>query len=413
MSHPDQPLRVLVISRCPPYPLYLGDRLILYHLARELAQMGVTLDLIAIADRAEDWTSAEQQAYASYFDEVTLFPPVHRTAIELMRRAFVPSTRFPKQAEAAFMGEMWRAIEKQLMRHHYDRVHLFGGIAVYEFKHALQGLPTLITPYESYALFTERALQQKRGIDRWRAFAVHQLAKHFERWMFSPYDAVTVLTEPDRAMLLRLQPQLKVSVIPNGIDLAQYTLTHTEREPTTLLFVGNYEYPPNVEAALWLIQEIFPHIQQQEPNAKLWLVGNAPPPELLAFSHDDVLVTGRVPDVRDYYQRATVFICPLRVGAGIKNKVLEAMASNLPVVATPLSVDGIDAQHVETFLIADSAEGIAQHTLELLQDEALRQQLAENARALIVGQYSWRSVATRYLELMRSLAHKASETRLS
>ena len=130
-------MRVLVISRCPPYPLYLGDRLILYHLARELTQLGVTLDLIAIADRAEDWTSTEEQAYASYFDEVKLFAPVARPSLELMRRALIPSMRFPKQAEAAFMREMWCAIEEQLTRHDYDRVQVFGGIAVYEFKHAL------------------------------------------------------------------------------------------------------------------------------------------------------------------------------------------------------------------------------------------------------------------------------------
>lgn len=396
-------MRVLVISRCPPYPLYLGDRLILYHLARELTQLGVTLDLIAIADRAEDWTSTEQQAYASYFDEVRLFAPVARPSLELMCRALIPSMRFPKQAETAFMREMWCAIEEQLTQHDYDCVQVFGGIAVYEFKHALSGLPALITPYESYALFTERVIQQKHGVDRWIAFGIHQLAKHFERWMFTPYDAVTVLTEADRAMLLHVQPRLKVRVIPNGIDLAHYSLTQTEREPATLLFIGNYEYAPNVDAALWLIEAIFPRIQRQQPNAKLWLVGNAPPAELLACANESINVTGRVPDVRDYYQRATVFICPLRVGAGIKNKVLEAMASKLPVVATRLSVDGIDAQHGETFFIADSAEGIAQHALDLLQDESLRQQVAENARALIVERYSWRSVAEQYLEVLSDL----------
>lgn len=403
-----QPMRILVISRCPPYPLYLGDRLILYHLARELSQMGVTLDLIAIADRAEDWTPTEQQVYTPYFDEVMLFAPVVRPSLELMRRALLASARFPKQAEQAFMGEMWRAIEEQVTRHHYDSVHLFGGIQVYEFKHALGDLPTLITPYESYALFTQRALQHQRGLAWLMAFGVHQLAKHFERWMFNPYDAVTVLTEPDRDMLLRLQPRLKVSVIPNGIDLAHYVPVAVEREPATLLFVGNYEYRPNVEAALWLTEAIFPRIQRHQPNAKLWLVGNAPPPELLACATDSVIVTGRVTDVRDYYQRATVFICPLRVGAGIKNKVLEAMASQLPVVATTLSADGIDAQHGKTLFMADSAEEIAQYTLDLLRDEGLRQRFADSARALIVERYSWRSVAEQYLERMRSITRQAS-----
>ena len=127
---------------------------------------------------------------------------------------------------------MWRAIEAHIAENDYDAVHLFGGVQVYEFLHALDGLPTVITPYESYSLYTRRLLERAAG---WQArltqWGTHQAARNFERWMFSPYAAVTVVSEPDRDELQALNPDLDVRVIPNGVDLRQFTHLSWERQP--------------------------------------------------------------------------------------------------------------------------------------------------------------------------------------
>ncbi len=393
--------RILLISRCPPYPLYLGDRLIIWHLMRELEARHYEIDLLAFSDRPED--AAEIDQYDGYFGEVRLFPlPVNRQATYI-QRILLPSARFPRRAEQASSPAMWQAIQQQIANNSYDLVHVFGGVQVYEYFHALGNLPTLITPYESYSLYLRRVLENSSGnVNRMAQTLQLRLAQQFESWMFAPYQQVVVLSDQDRDALHELNPALKITVIPNGIDLYNFRLPKVRKRAKALLFVGNYDYAPNADAALLLAQEILPQVRQQEPDVKLWLVGNAPTAAMQALASDHIKVTGRVPDVRPYLARASAFVCPLRFGAGIKNKVLEALALSLPVVATPLSVDGIHVQHEESVLIAD-VDTFAAAVIRLLRDAPLQQMLSAQGRSLIEREYSWSQVAQHYIALYDDL----------
>ncbi len=390
--------RILLISRCPPYPLYLGDRLIIGHLAEELEARKYQLDLLAFADRPEDW--GEIGHYDPYFGQVQLFPMPASRQLTYLRRALLPGARFPRRAEQASSPEMWQAIQRLTAQNHYDVVHLFGGVQVYEYAHVLGDLPALITPYESYSLYLRRVVESQSLSLKQRL--QYRLARHFESWMFTPYQRVVVVSEADRGELKSINPVLPIEVIPNGIDLYHFRRPRVGKRAKALLFVGNYEYAPNVEAALRLAHEILPQVRQQEADVRLWLVGNAPPPELQALANEHIKVTGRVPDVRPYLARASVFACPLSLGAGIKNKVLEALALGLPTVVTPLSVDGIHVEHERDVLIADTNH-FAETVVRLLRDTALQQQLAENGRALIEREYSWDRVAEMYMRLYETL----------
>jgi glycosyltransferase involved in cell wall biosynthesis len=398
---------LLLISRCPPYPIHLGDRLIIWHLARELSRRGYAFDLLAFANRPED--HAEIDHYRAFFRHITL---VNEPQRGYLKRLLWPAVRFPQTANQAWSPEMWRAIESHIAQNRYDVAHLFGGVQVYEFRHALGHLPAVITPYESYSLYLRRMIASGRGTAR-RALTTlmtwlqRAIARRYESWMFTPYARTVVVSDSDRDELLGIQAALKIDVIPNGIDLEYFQPQNTEREAAALLFVGNYEYAPNVDTAIRLAREILPQIQAQIPDAKLWLVGNAPTPEMQALASQSIQVTGRVPDVRPYLAQATAFVCPLRLGAGIKNKVLEALAMGCPLVATPLSVDGIAVQHECDALIADDA-AIVEATIRLLRDENLQHTLSQNGRKLIEAKYSWGRVADLYEELYAAVASSSS-----
>jgi glycosyltransferase involved in cell wall biosynthesis len=290
---------------------------------------------------------------------------------------------------------------------------------VYEFRHALGDIPAIIVPYESYSLYLRRAVEAGgRGMIHHALTNIPRhlqlfLARRFERWMFAPYRRVVVVSPQDGAELLALNPDVKVSIIPNGIDLSYFQLQNDRREPATLLFVGNYEYAPNVDAALRLAMEILPRVRAQVADAQLWLVGHAPPAELLALMDSglkptvspSIIVTGSVPDVRPYLARATVFVSPLRLGAGIKNKVLEALAMGCPVVATPLSVDGIDARHERDLLIADDS-AMADCVSRVFKNADLQRKLSANGRQLIEARYSWSRVAGMYEALYQQVSEE-------
>jgi glycosyltransferase involved in cell wall biosynthesis len=395
-------MHILLISRCPPYPLHLGDRLIVYHLARHLSQRGHRIDLLALDDGAAGMDAiAHRHRYTDFFHDIQIFPDSRRSLLRLARRAILPSERFPRSADSAWSPDLWNAA-RHAASQPYDLVHVFGGISVYEIAGALVHLPRLITPYESYSLLLrrEREVTDDKLIARVRL----AVARRYESFMFAPYERVVVVSEADAAELRTLNPDYRVEVIPNGVDLAYFYPISTPRTPGRLLFVGNFSYPPNVDAALWMAREVLPLIRAARPDAILRLVGSDPPPELTALASPYIQLTGRVEDVRPEYAAADVFLCGLRVGAGIKNKVLEALAMSCAVVATPISADGIAITPDHHALIAPpDPAAFAAAALRALADPDLRDRLGANGHHLIKMQYSWDRAAQQYEALYQQI----------
>jgi len=389
---------ILLISRCPPFPLYHGDRLIPYHLARELSARRHAIDLLAFYDNPVDL--AEVPRYEQHFRSVTLIREPRRSLFSYWLRARLPNLRFPRQAEASWSAEMWRAIEAKLAQRVYDVVHLFGGVQVYEYHRLVASLPNLIVPYESYSLWLERAVQEATSpLERAVARARHRMARRYERFMFDRYDRVVLLTDRDAEALKALNPATPTVTIPNGVDVDVFTPSGYEPDEPVLLFTGNYDYLPNLDAALRLARDIFPRVKQVVPEARLYLVGGNPPDALRAFAGDDIAIPGRVPDLRPYFECSLIYVSPLRLGAGIKNKVLETLAMQTPLVATPLSCDGIPVEPGKHVLLANTDDEFVTQILTLMRTPRLRESLARNGRQLVEDHFTWQRVADLYEEL--------------
>jgi polysaccharide biosynthesis protein PslH len=394
---------ILLISRCPPYPLHFGDRLIPYHLARQLAERHHYVDLIAFYTDPED--AADIPRYERFFRHIRLVREPSRGATRYLRR-LNSAQFFPKAAAQAWSPEMWNAITDRLQASEYDAVQLFGGIQVYEYRELIRAHPNLIVPYESFALYLKNMMQSgaKTGlVGRWVAHLRYRVARAYEKRMYDGFDRLIVLTEKDATMLREINPALKPVVVPNGVDTDYFVPTGIESGTPTLVFTGNFEYAPNLDAAMQLVKHIFPAVKTRVPGSRLLLVGANPPPALLAYQSKSVEITGRVPDVRPWLDMGLIFVSPLRMGAGIKNKVLEAMAMQKTIVATQISMDGIAAQHEKHYLHAETNEEFMRAIVRLMKDAELRQRLAQNCRALIEERYTWRRVAERYEELYKEI----------
>lgn len=400
---------ILLISRCPPYPLHFGDRLIPYHLARQLAERHHHVDLIAFYSRPED--AADIPRYERFFRHIQLIREPARGVARYLQRLNNPQF-FPQSARAAWSPEMWNAIEDRLHAGEYDAIQLFGGIQVYEYRELVRSHPNIIVPYESFTLYLKNMMENTARIGvlgRWITNQRFQTARAFEKRMFEGFDRLIVLTEKDAAMLRELNPSLKPVVIPNGVDTDYFVPTGMEPDTPTLVFTGNFEYAPNLDAAMQLVKHIFPSIKTRVPAARLFLVGANPPPALQAYRSKSVEITGRVPDVRPWLDMALIFVSPLRMGAGIKNKLLEAMSMQKTIVATQISMDGISAKHEQHFLHAETNEEIMRAVVRLMKDAELRQRLAQNSRTLIEERYTWRRVAERYEELYKEISWRRAQ----
>ncbi|MFQ3646621.1 MAG: glycosyltransferase family 4 protein [Anaerolineae bacterium] len=396
---------LLLISRCPPHPLHLGDRLIIGNLVPELKARGVETDLIALCppdpnqsiEAAYERDQALLPQYRSQYRRVTLLREPRRSGLSYVWRLLNEKSRFPQSPAQAWSPALFEQVQQHLASQRYDAIWLFGGVQVYEVAAALDRRPAVITPYESYARFLTTVLEKRFTPAAWLR---QRMAAAYESFMFTPYQRVVVLAAPDAAMLKQLAPSLRLEVIPNGVRLPK--LDPDARRPDVLLFVGNFEYAPNVEAAEYLIKEMLPIIHERHPNVELWLVGNAPPPELRQYTGSHIRITGYVDDMTMYMEQAAVFVAPLTVGAGLKNKVLEALAHRLPVVGTPLSVEGIHVTHEQSALVGEIEE-LPALVLRALDDDALRARMGQAGRELVERDYSWASVADRYLALFAEL----------
>jgi glycosyltransferase involved in cell wall biosynthesis len=211
-------------------------------------------------------------------------------------------------------------------------------------------------------------------------------------------DLVLTMSAADRAILERYVDAAHVVPVPNGVDLDAFPFVPTGRDPATLLFVGFFRHDPNVEAAEWFSRAVLPRIRATLPDARFQVVGAYPPESVRRLADDPAVeVTGRVDGIAPHYQRAGVFVAPILQGSGTRLKILEAMASGCPVVATTIGAEGLGATDGRELLIADDAAAMVDAILRLRRDPALGAALAARARAFVEERFGWDAIATHLL----------------
>jgi glycosyltransferase involved in cell wall biosynthesis len=255
-----------------------------------------------------------------------------------------------------------------------------------------RSLPTVLTEHE---------VRRPRAFDRacgpppaWPRWAFRELDwrrwPSYERWVWGRFDRVQVFTERDSRSLLEIAPEMRgrVRVTPFGVELPE-RLDPAREEPDTVLFVGNFTHPPNVDAACWLAREILPRIRSRSDAAHLMLVGGAVPEQVRGLAAADVTVVGEVPTIAARLEAAAVVVAPVRTGGGMRMKVLHALAAGKAVVTTTRGREGLALDGVQPpLLVADDSDGFAAATAALLDDLRARRALGERARAFAAEHYS-------------------------
>jgi len=396
-------MRVLMLCPDLPAPPTSGGRIRMYYFARHLSS-DLTLDIFA-----PDLPEPESlEATRSLCRNLWLYPvsPEETLWVRLARqlRSLLTANTYP------WRPEVMQRLRNVLQSESYDILHLE---TPYLSRYALpyrRQVPTVIDFFGT-TLGAWREFRHARTPSHCLSRGLRYLAALAgERRCARTFETLVVISEQDRDYLRSLAPHTQIYVIPNGIDLEYFApQADVSVEAGRLVFVGDMGFPPNVDAMLYFHQAILPRLMSRSARLDIWIVGRDPAPAIRHLVNEGPYhVTGFVEDTRLYVSPAAAVIIPMRLGSGVRNKVLEALAMGKAVVSTRAGAEGIDVVSGEHLLVADSAQDFADAILRVLRDRPFREHLEKAARARMEERYTW-SACTRLLdEVYADLARKVA-----
>jgi polysaccharide biosynthesis protein PslH len=236
----------------------------------------------------------------------------------------------------------------------------------------------------------------------------------YERAAVCKFHHVIAVSENDRALMAKWVDGNRVTVVPTGVDLAQYRPDPAASQANPLpasapliTFVGAMDWEPNVDGVEYFCAEVWPSIKAEIPQARFRIVGRNPDRRVQKWASNSIEVTGRVPSVVEHLRQSAAVIVPLRIGGGTRLKIYEAMATGKAVVSTTVGAEGLDVHHGRDILLADDARSFAQAVIMLLRDSELRRGY-EKAAAETAARYDWPAIGERFSEVLQSVAKQKS-----
>lgn len=388
-------MRIFVLLSRIPYPLEKGDKLRAFNQIKGLSKNNeiILCALNSISKIDKQLAFAELQPYCRSVNFIDL--PFWGRVLNIIKSYF---SGLPLQTGYFFSRKASKKI-KSLIKE-YEPDHLYGQlvrVAPY-----LMGIPIPKTlDYQDafsygmkrrmeHALFPAKVIlkMEFKRLDR------------FENRVFDAFDHKTIISEQDRDLISHPE-RMEIQVIKNGVDM-DYFSYRLVTKTNDIVFCGNMSYPPNVDAALFLVKEIMPLVWKQRPNTTLLLAGANPNQKVKNLSGENVKVSGWMEDIREAYLISRVFIAPMRIGTGLQNKLLEAMALKIPSITTPLANAALHAKSNEEILIGKTAGELSEKLLMLLESPQKQYDISEKAFHFVQENFNWGNTTSRLEALMKT-----------
>ncbi|MEK7513386.1 MAG: glycosyltransferase family 4 protein [Patescibacteria group bacterium] len=394
-------MKILMLTPYLPFPLYSGGQIRSYNLIKNLSRKHKITLFSFIRSDAE---KVHLQELKKYCHKVMVFK--RRQAWDPRNILLAALTPYPFLVSIYLSQTFKQAIAAELSSQKYDLIHA-------ETFYVLPNLPSHISTPTLLVEQTIEYLVYQHFVETTKLFFLKPLLyfdvfkiKLWEKLFWRRASCLAVMSESDKQIMQTEVAGLKdIHVVANGVDVEHFASVARRPQPKNpeVLFVGNFKWLPNKDAAIFLAESIWPLIIQRLPQAKLLIVGRNPTPRILKLNAiAGVKVLADVTDIRQVLSQASVLLAPIRNGRGTKYKVLEAMASGLPVVTTKLGIEGINVTP-EAVQVAESAPLLAKKTLAVLTDRGLAQKMAITAQKLVYKRYNWTAISLELDQLYQQL----------
>jgi sugar transferase (PEP-CTERM/EpsH1 system associated) len=395
-------MRILFLTTDLSYPPQDGRMLRTYNVLRGLARRHA-VHLVCFDQRHGEDPRRRRLAAEAHLRDLCASVDVFEVPSKLSRAALAwtgLASLFGKLPFSSLAYESSRAVrrlEALAAAQSMDVIHVENTLLGALVAHVKGPTRVLVHHNVESDLFLQRA-EADRNLAR-RAFLRLEARKMrtFERRMGPCFGAHIACSAGDAARLVEITGGGRVCVVPNGVDLEYFTCSESSRaESTGVVHIGGLNWLPNLQAATWFVDEVWPLVRRAVPNAMLTLVGragDAPVPRWQ--SRDGIAFAGEVQDVRPYFSAASVSVVPLHVGGGTRLKILNSWAMGTPVVSTTKGCEGLPARDGETLLIADTPASFAEAVVRLLREPGLRAAFAASGRKLVEAEYGWPRIVER------------------
>ncbi len=377
-------MKILFVSPYTPVPPMYGAATRIYHLLKALSENHEVTLVFNGSEQEKQILELEfpclQEVIVTPFPRRYYYRRLWQLASIFQVRSFYYSYVYNKSMQDVLLD--------LTSGNRFDLIHTeFPMMALYEVNGSA---PRVLDAHNVEFLNFKRMYQKAQfSLRKWFYYREYKYASTKEVSICKTQNAILTTSEVDKKELKKSVNNVPMHVIPNGVDGRYFAPFDEPGEPNSLVFTGMMGYLPNDDGMLYFLQNIYPILQKKIPDLTIYIVGMSPTRELLSYRSDNIIVTGKVDDVRPWVQKASAYIVPLRMGSGTRLKVLEALAMKKPVITTTLGCEGIDVKHNDSVLIADTPDDFADATLRVLRDKQLRNRLIQNGYQLVQEKYEW------------------------
>ena len=372
--------KILVMSSRAPYPLHSGGAIRTYQVIKLLSRI-YTVDLVYITDDLKDETVSEMGRFCR---EVIPFP-VRKMDYYLNVCKGLISNTLPLQVNYFYFDKVQSWVDRNI--HKYDGVFC-NNIRTAEYVRNKKGNTKWIDFVDAISMNYEKAKKQETGLWRWLYKVDFTRCRRYEQMVLNAFTKCMIISEVDRDYILsKYKGEKDITVIGNYVDISEKVNLH-KKNNYQLLFVGRMDYEPNVTAVNYFVENVYPLVENEIPEVIFYIVGISPSVAVKKLARvDKVVVTGFVEDVAIYMRESAIFVAPMRSGAGVQNKILQAMSIEGCVITTTIGREGIEVCHDE-LIVADDPVIMARQIVLLLRDSEKRKIIGKNARRYIENHLS-------------------------
>tara|TARA_B100000795_G_C22799981_1_gene441316 strand:+ start:520 stop:1701 length:1182 start_codon:yes stop_codon:yes gene_type:complete len=379
--------KILFFTSRIPFPLEKGDKLRAYHQIKHLSQ-SFNVVLCAISDIP--FTVEAETELKKYTSNIYIY---QTSKISTLVNMFVAGfCNYPFQVGYFFNTGAHYFFNQAIKTENPD--HIFVQLLrMAEYAIRVPNIPKSLDYMDTFSKGIERRMIEAKGLKKVIFNIEFKRLQKYEEKIFGFFNHTFIISKQDQKSF-SFEKATEINILPNGVDDEFFTPDKSSVKKYDIVFTGNMSYPPNVSAVVYIAKNIIPLLVEKKPDIKFLIAGATPTNIVKDLASENITVSGWMNDIRDAYNESRVFLAPLKIGTGLQNKLLEAMAMQIPCITSALANNAIGATHNKNILIGNSPKEYTLLVLDCLENVEKAKKIAVAGKMHVTQNFNWSALTT-------------------